>query len=212
MKKDLKYKKLICSIFALIMIFSSVNGVLAGDVIPVIDILEDKDTLDTYSYPYDDYDYYVTHPEDDGLSDVLYTGEDTDFYYTSAGADVFFPSLPSGVNKDTMMPKVLKTGSSRTGSQPFIEDTDDYPRAVRTLTGNEPSFEKTMRTPYSLHKDYSFTFLAEVDEYYYFFIDGSMGGFYLDIERIDKDTLVRWFGADCNGNCSLGFGQEYIRI
>lgn len=189
MKKDLKYKKLICSIFALIMIFSSVNGVLAGDVIPVIDILEDKDTFDTYSYPYDDYDYYVTHPEDDGLSaDVLYTGEDTDFYYTSAGADAFSASSYGVVNKDTMMPKVLTSGSSRTDSQPFIEDTDDYPRAVRTLTGNEPSFEKTMRTPYSLHKDYSFTFLAEVDEYYYFFIDGSMGGFYLDIEVYDCDA------------------------
>lgn len=165
-----------------LLIFPTLVQASTNQELPVIEIEDISETFTPQTYG--NWDYYTIEPGTD-YPYIEYLGLSGEAYYTDART-YDFRQYSTDLIKNEDIGSILRSDDSRSISNPFF-DPESYPRAVRTESKNEAIFQLKQKTPFNVHLDYSFTFLAEADIPYIGQINHS-DPFFLDIEIRNEDA------------------------
>ncbi|MFX0118773.1 MAG: hypothetical protein ACFFB2_02630 [Promethearchaeota archaeon] len=165
------------------LIFPTVVHATTNQKLPVIEIEDICETCTPRFYK--GWDYYIIEPGT-YYPYVEYLGVSGAAYYTEVGS-YGFSEYSTNLAQNENMGYFLRSDDYQSTYNPFL-DAEVYPRAVRTESRNEADYQIKQKTPFNVHIDYSFTFLAEANTPYKGQINYT-DPFFLDIELRDEDAF-----------------------
>ncbi|MFX1534322.1 MAG: hypothetical protein ACFFDI_08885 [Promethearchaeota archaeon] len=188
-----------------------------AEIIPVIEIEKDTDTFTPSVIGNDSY-YIIGSNDLERPYDVYYRGKTITYGDYAYGTNWAYTSNPWGLNPDSTLGTTIATASRRYRYNPFLDPLGDpLPKLVK-FDNPDATFTATQLKPFSLHMNYSFTFLAEAGMTYTGLLQSSEP-LYLDIEIWEWEFgfVSNLYGTIRFGNAEpeevvLNFGKNTIPV
>ncbi|MFX0063957.1 MAG: hypothetical protein ACFFC7_17440 [Candidatus Hermodarchaeota archaeon] len=160
-----------------------------AEIIPVIEIEKDTDIFTPSVIGNDSY-YIIGSNDLERPYPVYYRGKTITYGDYAYGEDEYYTSSSWGLSPDDNLFTSLKTASRRDSSNnPFLDPLGDpLPKLVK-FDNPDSTFTATQQKPFSLHLNYSFTFLAE-DGMFYIGLFQSSEPIYLDIKIWESELII----------------------